>query len=309
MDNCVVLISDKKYFPKLTKTLRQLRGRGRYRGMIFVIAGNDLKEKRDEIEERFPNTSVLDFDEVDTSQITRHLAGAEGLGGTEFTKTFQYNQFQVFRTFFKKFDKILYLDAGMRIFGPIKPIFSIDCSEKLIAHSERNAFPEYAYTLEGQFNFVDFPELLGKISNLVSLDSDYFQSTMMLFDSSIISENSFDDLVGMAEQFPNSKTNSQGILNLWALSKDLWTPLPHPLHDGIKIYDFWERAPRRLGPPLMVKYPKPALSRLKMEVRIAAKRILGSALPEHQKAKAGSKKQRFRRKNNALHPLLCREHR
>jgi hypothetical protein len=48
-----------------------------------------------------------------------------------------------------------------------------------------------------------------------NLETDYFQTTIMLFDTSIIEDDTFQQLYELTEKYPVSKTNDQGILNLY----------------------------------------------------------------------------------------------
>ena len=45
--------------------------------------------------------------------------------------------------------------------------------------------------------------------------TNYFQTGVMYFDTSIIEENTYEDLVSLVNKYPFSQTNEQGILNLY----------------------------------------------------------------------------------------------
>jgi hypothetical protein len=83
-----------------------------------------------------------------------------------------------------------------------------------------------------------FPEINENLAKLWNLDVDYFQSTIMLFDTAIIEEDTFQRLCELTEEYPVSGTNDQGILNLYFICiKNKWVQIP--LGDtNTYFYDF-----------------------------------------------------------------------
>lgn len=259
MESCVVLVTNHRYLRRCLHTVWQLRTWGQYSGDITILIGDDLAEKSDRMESSFLRFRVTHFADLPMDDHLAQLSGRRGLGGMEKKKLFQYHKFHLFAPAFKGYGKILYVDAGMRVMHPILKILALDCENKIIAHSD--AFPDFRTTLESQFNFLDFPKTEGKLRKLVPGESDYFQTSMMLFDPTIVGEHTVDQLEKLRQEFPNSKTNDQGIINLWALANELWTPLPtQPEEDsGLHFYDFFERGDRSPRDYIMLKYPRKPL--------------------------------------------------
>ena len=254
MSHCVALVTNRKYLRRCLLTVWQLRFFGKYRGEVVVIVGSDLVRRIPVLEKLFLRISPVYFPELDLATVQSRLQGAQGLGGTELTKTFQYHKFHVFSEYFTRWDKVLYLDSGMTVLKPIDHFWSLDVKGSLIAHSD--AFPNLEWKLRDQFNWVDFPELEPEMADMVNLSADYFQTTMMLFDTSIISPTTVEELVEFTQRFPNSRTNDQGIVNLWALPKGLWKPLPTNRVNGSLLYDFSERDRLSEKDYVLIKYPK-----------------------------------------------------
>ena len=254
MSQCVVLVTNRKYLRRCLLTVWQLRFFGKYRGDVVVIVGSDLVRHIPVLEKLFLRISPVYFPEFDLSSVHSRLHGAQGLGGTEFTKTFQYHKFHVFDEYFTRWKRVLYLDSGMTVLRPIKNLWSVHSAGALVAHSD--AFPSFVWKLRGQFNWVDFPDLEPDMEHLLDLDTDYFQTTMMLFDTSIISPATVQELVDLTHRFPNSRTNDQGIVNLWALPKGLWKSLPTSRIDGSFLYDFAERDGLSEKDYVLLKYPR-----------------------------------------------------
>jgi len=47
------------------------------------------------------------------------------------------------------------------------------------------------------------------------LNIDYFQTTVMLYDTNIIDSNTYDNLLNLSREYPISRTNDQGIIALY----------------------------------------------------------------------------------------------
>ena len=255
-ESCVALVTNRKYLRRCFSTVWQLRFWGRYRGEVVVIVGDDLAQSQDHLCASLLKLTIVHFPDFPAEQHLARLAGADGLGGMEIKKNFQYHKFHLFSPYFSKYDKVLYVDAGMRIMHPVSKIFEIDCKNKIVAHSD--SYPDYKSTLEDQFNFVDFPHTREEIRRRSEAASDYFQTTMMLFDPVVGGTDVIGQLQSLRQSFPNSKTNDQGLINLWALQNELWRPLPTTplLPSDILPYDFHERGDRGPGNYVMLKYPK-----------------------------------------------------
>lgn len=235
-------------------TIWQLRFFGKYRGDVVVIVGSDLARFLPILEKLSLKIRPVYFPEFDLVSVHGRLAGARGLGGTEFTKSFQYHKFHVFDEYFTRWEKVLYIDSGMNILKPIDGFWTLDTDGALLAHAD--GFPTFEWKLKDQFNWVDFPDLASALEELVDGSADYFQTTMMLFDTRIISATTVGDLLDLTRRFPNSRTNDQGIVNLWALPQKIWRPLPAERRGGLHLYDFSERERLTEGDYVMLKYPK-----------------------------------------------------
>jgi len=231
-----------------------LRWFGKYRGNIVVIVGDDLRAAMPAIARSGLGVTPQYFPELDRSEALAVVKEAPHTSEVVFTKPFQFHKVHLFDAFFKQWRKVLYVDTKMRVFNPIRPLLELDCKNSLIAHSD--AFPDYTRTLESQFNTKDFPDLTKEIGALVPLESDYFQTTMMLYDTAIISDTTVQEIVDLSLKFLNSNTNEQAIINLWAQSQKLWKKFPTSIGEGKLLYDFWEREPFSAGDYVLLKYPR-----------------------------------------------------
>jgi hypothetical protein len=243
----VVFVCNAKYFDKFVETCTALIEVGEYKGDIVLVIGDDIyeevvkqhafiKKTRQIIVHKCPDITFANFA---TMTETNAMCGKTG------NKLFQYHKYHLFTTFFKRWDTIFYIDAGAKIFNNIQPL--LDCAEEdtLLAHSD--AYPTYQWKMSGQFRG-DCRELRERWD----LERDYFQSTIMLFDTSIIEEDTFRELCDLTEKYPTSGTNDQGILNLYFVCiKNKWRQIPME-NDETYFYDFNIR--KNDKPYIMTKY-------------------------------------------------------
>jgi len=206
MSCAVVFVCNFRYLDKFITTCENIIEIGGYHGPIVLVVGNDL-----------PNIDTHPFIKEHVVQVV-HCSDItftpEALSAIEKTnaeccksgfKLFQYHKFHIFTPFFKQWRYIFYIDCGAKIYNNIAPILQTATPDTLLAHSD--AYPTYQWKLSCQF--------LEKIDLDLDLDTDYFQSTIMLFDTNIIEDNTFQQLYKLTEKYPVSKTNDQGILNLY----------------------------------------------------------------------------------------------
>ena len=212
---CVVFTCNKTYFKWFLFTCKQLIENGKYTGEICLVIGDDLQNDellKDEfiqtnkiIIKYFPNINITDEFLKVNRNIEAHLQ-------SNLTKQFQWHKLHIFTTYFKQWNYIFYIDCGTHIFSDITPMLTAAKRNKLLAHSD--GYPTYERKLSGQFD-KNFTELYSKLEEKFNLNIDFFQTTIMLYDTNLIEENTFDDLYKLMLEYPISKTNDQGIIALY----------------------------------------------------------------------------------------------
>jgi hypothetical protein len=252
----IAMVTNKQYLKRTLTTIEQVRRIGGFCGKIVLVIGNDLFHEISFLRLLDRNLEVFFQADIDQSERFRAIEGLEGNSGIERSKEFQIHKFFIFHTFFKQFDRVLYIDAGMHVFHKLDQFLGLDCTNKLIAHSD--TYPTAEWKLKDQFNFLGLPHLYNDLALIVDPESDYFQTGFMFFDTQIIEEDTLSHLVKLLHTFPNVRTNDQGIICLYFLSRNLWCTLPTKEIDGLFLYDFWERGKNQAGSYIMLKYPRTA---------------------------------------------------
>jgi hypothetical protein len=242
---------NKPYLEKAKYTINELRTVGKYKDDIVLLIGNDLKDENIHLE----NVIIKYFPDIDRSQIVERLRKKPvSFDGREFSKPFQWHKVHIFDAYFKRWKKCLYIDAGMHIFKPIEKIINLDCTNKIIAHSD--AYPTYEWKLKIQFDDKQFPELYKELISNYDMEIDYFQSGILLYDTNIIDDNTKKDILDLSNKYINSRTNEQGIMNLYFnCIKKIWQPVRIKDNDTY-YYDYWERDNLKYTNYIMLKYPK-----------------------------------------------------
>lgn len=210
---CVVLVSNKKYMNKFFETLKQLRYNGKYYGDICYVYGDDMKDETEllQVLDNTPNLYTKYFPDIQFSKETLQKMSKINRENTWMKKIFQYHKLYLFTSYFKKWDYIFYIDCGVKIYNPIEPLLKTAQKDTLLVHSD--AYPTYQWKLHQQFD-KSKPEYL-KLNKEFNLNINYFQTTIMLYDTNIIEDNTFNDLLKLSIEYPISRTNDQAIIALY----------------------------------------------------------------------------------------------
>ena len=242
---CVVFVCNFRYLDKFFETCKSLIDVGEYEGPIVLIVGNDINVdalNNHPFIKTHKQILVKHFEDIVFSkEIISKIDKTNTQCGKFGYKLFQYHKYHLFTPFFKQWRYIFYIDCGAKIYNNVWPILRTATPDTLLAHSD--AFPTYQWKLSCQFIDTDLD---------FDLDKDYFQSTIMLFDTSIIEDDTFQQLYELTEKYPVSTTNDQGILNLYYnCIKKKWKQIPMG-NETTYYYDFNIRNSDK--PYIMTKY-------------------------------------------------------
>ena len=195
-------------------TCNQVITNGKYKGNICLVVGDDLQNDEslncDFIKDN--NIKIKYFPNIQFQNEFLIVNNDIKTVGRNLTKKFQWHKLHLFNTFFKQWNYIFYIDCGMKIFSYISPIINEVYENTLLAHSD--AYPTYEWKLSCQFDETN-TNLFTKLNNIYNLNLDYFQTTMLLYDTKIIQNDTYDNLLKLSIEYPISKTNEQGIIALY----------------------------------------------------------------------------------------------
>jgi len=240
MNICAVFTCNKNFFGKFVETCSELYTKGKYKGDVCLVIGDDLKYdsvlnhdfiiKNNIVVKHFPNIQFPN----EFLEMNNKISGNDG---RHITKKFQWHKLHLFNVFFKQWQYVFYLDCGATIFSDVSPILNEAKKITLLAHSD--AYPAYNITLDNQFDR-DLPPFK-KLNETYNLGKDYFQTTIMLYDTKIIEEDTFSNLRKLMLEYPICKTNEQGIIALYfTIIKPVWEQL-RLRNEETNFYDYGNR--------------------------------------------------------------------
>lgn len=247
---CVVFFCDEKFFDKFMKSCQELKINGGYTGDICLIINESLHDLNI-YEHPFiieNNINVVFYKSFEFSENFHKINQQTGR-----YQMLLFHKMNIFNTYFKKWDYVMYIDSGMKIYNSINPFYEILKPGCFYAHSD--SYSTYEVSLDSQFANIDEKYNKQKLRNFINIDVDYFQTGVLIFDTrKYIQENTIKDFIILTEEFPNTNTNEQGILNLYFYH--VWEQLPFFAKDKpyVRLYDFKPRF--ELYKYIMCKYDR-----------------------------------------------------
>ena len=250
----IVLFSNEPYIQKALNTIHQARTIGNWKDDIVLLVPESLSENiKPFCQEFLVEQRIIPVRDV--SSIIDAWEQNKDHPNYSYIKSreFMYMKFYVFDKFFKKWDKVFYMDSGMVIQGDLTRM-KVACSPDNCIYAHSDAYPyTNGWVLRNQFCMDLFSEEQSHELEALNMDRDYFQGTMFIYDTKIIESDTVDKLFDLAMKYKFTIRMDQGILNLHFTSN--WKQIP--LADSVGfLYDFLERDPHKRSDYLMLKYPR-----------------------------------------------------
>ena len=238
----LVLLANEPYIERAKKTIIECRVMGDWQDDIVLMVPNSLIGDSELV--RFANERNVQLFELPARNCdaiinlwrrSQHNLHYDYM----MSRTYIFMKFYLFDVFFKKWDVVFSMDAGMHIFNRLR-VFKEICQPANIIYAHSDAYPTYVWNLAHQFS----TDLLDESSRLAlskyKLDINYFQSGVLIYDTSILEEKTVENLFALAEQFPSAR-GDQAIMNLYFnCERKLWRQIPLRNEDGF-LYDSKQR--------------------------------------------------------------------
>merc|ERR1712072_1235043 len=105
--------------------------------------------------------------------------------------------------------RALYIDSGMQIYRPVKYMLDVEYSHAFFAASD-------GFDVAHQFSSEPDPGLYNDMEYRYDLTKEAFQTTIMMMDTSIVSDDSFKEMRDLFFKYGKlAKHNEQALLNLY----------------------------------------------------------------------------------------------
>lgn len=197
---------------------------------------------------------VVQFPPIDTRQLVAAI-GPDGFpdttDGRELSKLLQWEKLHVFDVYFKQWDRVVFVDAGLRILDNVGPMLRyIDDNSRVEAlfwaPNDRGDGP-----IKQDKGFMcqlsnRNPALLGVCATEFGFDlesgmQDYFLNCMWIYDTAIDRDGTLKtELVETMNRYPLCKTNEMGVMNMVLhFRRGVWRPFPHQV-EGKALFDWCE---------------------------------------------------------------------
>lgn len=229
-----VTLCDTQYLTKAEQTISNLRTYGQWSGDIVLITVNFSADKK--FLEKY---NVIEYA---TTHINTDTLVAElklhpirpMADGRHFKKLVQWDKLQVFKEYFKQWNRIVFLDAGLRIFNSVEPLLSLDYKGKLLAPDDSDPYDNgnrLKCQVDRDANPVAVFKLLDEFPD-IDLESHYFLNCIFVFDTELITADLFSELQRLMNCIPIMLCNEMSLMNLWFVSKKkVWQPFPQKAGD------------------------------------------------------------------------------
>ena len=241
MATVFVTLSNADQWWRALKTIRQIRGEGSWAGDICFIA-IDFNPPANDIAEN--NIIVVSFPRIDTVALLEAIGpgGFSRGDGREINKIIQWEKFHVFDDYFKAWRRIVYLDAGIRVCGPVAPLLELDYEGKFLAPPDATAAVSKSFAGQLEERTPYFEALVAEIS-AASLALDYFLNCMWLYDTKCLELFSKQDLIHEMNTYPIFLCNEMGAMNVVIrFKRGLWARFP--VNAGDKYLFEWSELNR-----------------------------------------------------------------
>jgi hypothetical protein len=233
-----VLVSDLLYLNKAKRTIMDLRSKGNWKEDIVLITidfdlNANFKDFYNVIEAKFPS--------IDKTEIMTKI-GVHGFSNSdkrELNKLNQWEKLHVFDDYFMKWNRVVFLDAGLRVLDDVKYLLELDYKGKFLAPTDgvKNQ------TFDCQLSY-DNPEMVDKVKKDFGesiLQKTYFLNCIWIYDTNILNLCSKKDMLEAMNTYTLCRTNEMGIMNLLLHFKfNLWEPFPFKIPSGKILFDWCE---------------------------------------------------------------------
>ena len=259
MSTAIVTLCDEPYLHKAIRTIKDIRGVGQWTGdLVLITVGFTLPE---DIQKMF-SIKTTSFLPIQTDSLLAHFRAnpftEPTCDGREFKKCTQWEKLHVFDSFFCAWERIIFIDAGLRILDGLDNFLSLEWKGRFLAPDDtwNDESKRFRCQLEIPKNEEHLQVLDSNYGNI--LDQKYFLNCIFIFDTSLLTTSSKEEMVMIMNTFPIWRTNEMGVMNIFfTFYLKVWTPFPTYAKNGKYLFDWCEynRPSTRWYQYCALKYP------------------------------------------------------
>lgn len=264
MNNVVVTLTDAGYYHKARRTIIDVRSRGKWVGdLVLITVGFDAP--RNFLD--YYNVTQYRVEHINTNNLLEEYKKCpigETCDNRQYAKLTQWDKFYVFSEYFTKWDKVIYLDAGLRVFDEVSHLANIPCDGVIMAPDDAAPYDTqklFGGIIETNKNSVVVQKLFQEYSPDI-LNERYFLNCIWMYDTALLKTVQFQDLEAAMNSYPICRCNEMTIMNLLFTYKHrVWKPFPEFIENSRKRLFGWCEHDRDYGRDktwrdfCFVKYP------------------------------------------------------
>lgn len=225
-----VTLCDAPYFHKAHQTIKDLRSRGQYDGDLVLIVVDfeppaEFLEKYNVKTVRFPRIDLTSYLE----KIREKRFSVPTNDGRELTKTTQWEKLHAFDIYFSKWERLIWVDAGMRILDDVEYLMEVPWEGRFSAPSETY---DFAQALELKHWPAQLCEAQEKFKLI--LGDRFFINCIWIYDTRLgIKKEEFLECLA----YPIWRHNEMGAMNaVLTFKHKIWSPFPSHASNGKHLY-------------------------------------------------------------------------
>ena len=246
MSTGFVTLTDKSYQSKAMRTIRELQVHGKWDGDIVLIAVDFIPDPIRGV--RIYPVSHINTDTL-LEQFREHPIKAMP-DNRHFGKLYQWDKLQVFTNYFRQWERVVFIDAGLRVFDEVRPLLDLPWKGRLLAPDDSDPY-DNGSRFGRQLDLVANPEVTNKLFEEYSrsiCDLHYFNNPIFVFDTALIGTKvTFAELEETMNKFPIFMCNEMSLMNLIFTCKlGVWSPFPQRV--GKKYLFAWAENNYKEGP-------------------------------------------------------------
>ena len=187
----------------------------------------------------------MKFPSINKSNLLEKI-GPNGFSNSdkrEIHKLNQWEKLHVFDDYFLKWDRVTYLDAGLRVLDNVKYLLELDCHNKILAPNDAspNFRQDQIFKYQISYDNEELVNLLKSDFGVEIFEKHHMLNCIWLYDTSILKICNKEQLIEAMNKYTLCKTNEMGIMNLlFHFKYNLWEEFPLKASNGKYLFEWCE---------------------------------------------------------------------
>jgi hypothetical protein len=242
-DNTVfALITDINFFYKAVVTINDLRKNGNWKGVIVLVT---IDFELDENYKNLYDLTEAKFPLIDKLNLLEKI-GQNGFSNSDKREIYKLNQWEklhIFDDYFLKWDRVVFLDAGLRVLDDVKYLLELDYKNLILAPNDAspNFRPDQIFKNQLSWDNLELINLIKNVFGEAIFYSHHMLNCMWVYDTSILKICNKSELIEAMNKYTLCKTNEMGIMNLlFHFKYNLWREFPLKASSGKYLFEWCE---------------------------------------------------------------------